>query len=225
MRILVTGGAGFIGSNFCNAHCERYDVTALVPDIDISHRWSGQVIQSPDGLPYIGDTAEHQFVATAYSGNGMTFGTLGAMMAHDRVIGRNNPWSELFDTGRTKIRGGLWDYVKENKDYPYYLVRDRFAGVEGRSLRDVPRGEGRILELDGQKVAAFRDEQGTATVRSAVCTHMGCLVQWNGAERTWDCPCHGSRFKPDGAVIAGPAESPLEVVRSVRLLESVKKSH
>ena len=155
----------------------------------------------------------------------MTFGTLGAMMAHDRVIGRKNPWSELFDTGRTKIRGGLWDYVKENKDYPYYLVRDRFAGVEGRSLRDVPRGEGRILELDGQKVAAFRDDQGTATVRSAVCTHMGCLVQWNGAERTWDCPCHGSRFKPDGAVIAGPAESPLEVVRSVRLLESVKKSH
>lgn len=185
-------------------------LTALVPDIDISHRWSGQVIQSPDGLPYIGDTAEHQFVATAYSGNGMTFGTLGAMMAHDRVIGRKNPWSELFDTGRTKIRGGLWDYVKENKDYPYYLVRDRFAGVEGRSLRDVPRGEGRILELDGQKVAAFRDEQGKATVRSAVCTHMGCLVQWNAAERTWDCPCHGSRFKPDGAVISGPAESPLE---------------
>jgi Rieske Fe-S protein len=90
------------------------------------------------------------------------------------------------------------------------MVRDRFAGVEGRSLRALPRGEGKVLELDGQKVAAFRDESGTAIVRSAVCTHMGCLVQWNGAERTWDCPCHGSRFKPNGDVIAGPAETPLK---------------
>jgi Rieske Fe-S protein len=124
-------------------------------------------------------------------------------------LGRTNPWSGLFDTGRTKIRGGAWDYIKENKDYPYYLVRDRFAGVEGRSLRSVPRGQGKILDLDGKRVAAYRDEAGATTVRSAVCTHMGCIVDWNEAERTWDCPCHGSRFRPTGDVIAGPAESPL----------------
>ena len=195
--------------------CSRYErlgraLAALVPSVDLFHRWSGQVIETPDGLPYIGETAERQFVATGFSGNGMTFGTLGAMMACDRVLGRPNPWSDLFDPGRTTIRGGLWDYVRENKDYPYYMVRDRFAGAEGRSLRAVPRGQGKILEIDGQKVAAFRDPSGAAEVRSAVCTHMGCLVQWNHAERTWDCPCHGSRFKPDGAVIAGPAESPLK---------------
>ena len=184
-------------------------LTTLVPGIDITHRWSGQVIETPDGLPYIGETADHQFVSTGFSGNGLTFGTLAGMMASDRVLGRPNPWEELFDTGRTKIRGGLWDYIRENKDYPYYLVRDRFAGAQGRSLRAVPRGQGKILELDGQKVAASRDLRGAATVRSAVCTHMGCLVQWNPAERTWDCPCHGSRFKPDGQVIAGPAEAPL----------------
>src|SRR4029450_3160960 len=132
-----------------------------------------------------------------YSGNGMTFGTLAGMMAADHALGRTNPWQDLFDPGRKKIRGGLWDYVRENKDYPYYLIRDRFAGVEGRSLRAVRRGEGKVIELNGQKVAAFRDESGTTTVRSAVCTHMGCLVQWNGAERTWECPCHGSRFKPN----------------------------
>jgi glycine/D-amino acid oxidase-like deaminating enzyme/nitrite reductase/ring-hydroxylating ferredoxin subunit len=184
-------------------------LSALLPQIDVTHRWSGQVIETPDGLPYIGETAERQFAATGFSGNGMTFGTLAGMMAADRVLGRSNPWSELFDTGRTKIRGGLWNYIRENKDYPYYLIRDRFAGAEGRSLRTVKRRAGKVLNIDGKDVAVYRDETGATTQRSAVCTHMGCIVDWNEAERTWDCPCHGSRFRPDGRVISGPAESPL----------------
>lgn len=181
----------------------------IVPDIEIRHHWSGQVIDSPDGLPFIGETAPRQFVVTACSGNGMTFGTLGAMMARDAVLGRPNPWRELFGVDRPAVRRGLWDYIKENKDYPYYLIRDRFAGPEGRSLRAVRRGEGKLLELDGRRVAAFRDDDGSVTLRLATCTHLGCAVKWNPAERTWDCPCHGSRFAPDGRVIAGPAESPL----------------
>jgi Rieske Fe-S protein len=139
----------------------------------------------------------------------MTLGTVGAMMARDWILGRRSPWQALFDVGRTPVVGGAWDYVKENKDYPYYLVRDWFAGAEGRSLRAVPRGEGRILELDGHRVAVYRDRDGSTTIKSAVCTHMGCVVRWNDAERTWDCPCHGSRFAPSGSVIAGPAEKPL----------------
>jgi len=182
---------------------------SVVPDVEITNRWSAQVIETPDGLPYIGQTAEHQYAATGFAGNGMTFGTLGAMMANDAILGRTNPWTGLFDTGRSKILGGAWDYLKENKDYPYYLIRDRFAGAQGRDLRSVKRGEGKILELDGQKVAAYRDERGATTLRSAVCTHMGCIVGWNEAEQTWDCPCHGSRFKPKGQVLAGPAEAPL----------------
>ena len=176
--------------------------------VEITHRWSGQVIETADGLPFIGDTAPQQFAGTGYSGNGMTFGTLAGMMAADRIMGRSNPWSALFDPSRKTI-GGLWDYVKENKDYPYYLVRDRFAGPEGKSVRAVPRGSGKVLDLNGRAVAVSRDARGVVTKTSAVCTHMGCLVDWNEAERSWDCPCHGSRFKPDGAVIAGPAESPL----------------
>ncbi|MGH9144254.1 MAG: FAD-dependent oxidoreductase [Vicinamibacterales bacterium] len=183
-------------------------LTSLVGAIGITHRWSGQVIETADGLPFIGETAPHQFAGTGYAGNGLTFGTLGGMMAADRLAGRTNPWSALFDPSRKTI-GGLWDYLKENKDYPYYLVRDRFAGIEGRSVRAVPRGCGRVLHLDGGVVAVYRDARGSVTKRSAACTHLGCLVDWNGAERTWDCPCHGSRFKPNGAVIAGPAESPL----------------
>jgi Rieske Fe-S protein len=142
----------------------------------------------------------------------MTFGTLTGMMAHDRATGRANPWSELFDPGRTKVRGGAWDYVKENIDYPYYMIRDRFAGPDAKSLRGVRRGEGKIIELGGKKVAAHRNDEGKTTLVSAVCTHMGCVVAWNPAEATWDCPCHGSRFTPSGQVLAGPAEAPLERV-------------
>lgn len=182
----------------------------VVPQIDITHRWSGQVIETHDGLPFIGETSSRQFAATGYAGNGMTFGTIAGMMARDAALERRNPWDELFDPGRTKIRGGAWDYLKENKDYPYYLIRDRFAGAEGKSLRGLGRGKGRILELKGKRVAASRSDTGTVTLLSPICTHMGCLVDWNEAESTWDCPCHGSRFKPNGDVLSGPAESPLE---------------
>ena len=184
-------------------------LAAIVPGIDITHRWSGQVIETPDGLPYIGLTAEHQYAATGYAGNGLTFGTLAGMLITDALLGGGNPWSELFHPARKAIRHGLRDYLKENADYPYYLIRDRFAGADSRSMRSVKRGEGGIVERDGSKVAVFRNEAGKVTLRSATCTHMGCLVAWNTAEKTWDCPCHGSRFTPDGKVISGPAESPL----------------
>ena len=139
----------------------------------------------------------------------MTFGTVGAMMARDAVLKQQNPWRDLFDPGRKKLRGGTWSYLKENKDYPYYLLRDRLAGAEGKSLRVLKNGQGKILQLDGKKVAAYRDEHGAVSVCSPVCTHMKCIVNWNEAEQTWDCPCHGSRFKPTGEVISGPAEEPL----------------
>jgi glycine/D-amino acid oxidase-like deaminating enzyme/nitrite reductase/ring-hydroxylating ferredoxin subunit len=192
----------------CHARLEQA-LTAMIPSVQISHRWSGQVIETPDGLPYLGRTVDHQYVATGFAGNGMTFGTLGAVIACDGILGRRNPWAELFSPDRTAIRHGLWDYIKENADYPYYLIRDRFAGAESRSWREIERGRGKVIERNGAKVAAYRDLSGEAVLRAAVCTHMGCIVGWNESERTWDCPCHGSRFMPDGQVLAGPAESAL----------------
>src|SRR6185436_20774847 len=112
----------------------------LLPDISVTHRWSGQVIETNDGLPLIGETSEGQFVATGFSGNGMTFGTLSAMMFVDYATGVANPWADLFDPGRTKVKGGAWDYVKENADYPYYMIRDRFASVGDKPLRKIARG-------------------------------------------------------------------------------------
>ena len=195
----------------CFERLERV-LKTRVPDVSLSHRWSGQVIETPDGLPYIGRMVDHQYAATGFSGNGMTFGTLAAIIMSDSILQRRNPWAELFEPDRNAVRRGLWEYLKENADYPYYMIRDRFAGTEGRSLRVVKRLQGKVIEYRGAKAAVYRDASGTTTVRSAVCTHMGCLVAWNGAERTWDCPCHGSRFTPDGDVMAGPAESPLPEV-------------
>jgi glycine/D-amino acid oxidase-like deaminating enzyme/nitrite reductase/ring-hydroxylating ferredoxin subunit len=181
----------------------------IIPKANIDHRWSGQVICTPDGLPYIGENAAHQFVATGYCGNGITFGTVAAMMARDWTAGRKNPWTKLFAVDRKKIKGAMWNYLRENKDYPYYMIKDRLARAEADSVRELKPGEGMVIGRRGKKVAAFRDPNGKIHRLSPVCTHLGCLVRWNPAESTWDCPCHGSRFKPTGEVIAGPAEEPL----------------
>lgn len=183
---------------------------ALIPEAIVDHRWSGQVIETADGLPYIGAATPKQYVATGFSGNGMTFGTIGAMVFRDTILGRRNPWRNLFDVNRKVWSGGTWDYLKENQDFPYYFLKDRLAKARAKSTRSIKRGEGKIVDLDGSRVAAYRDEEGTLMKKSAVCTHLGCIVHWNAAEKTWDCPCHGSRFKPTGEVIAGPAEKPLE---------------
>lgn len=167
----------------CHERLERA-LSSVIGGVEVTHRWSGQVIETPDGLPYIGETAPHQFAGTGYAGNGMTFGTLAGMMAAARVQGRASVWDPLFDPGRVTLRGAAWEYLRENADFPYRLIKDRVARMAG------------------------------AQETGPVCTHMGCLTIWNDAERTWDCPCHGSRFKRDGAVIAGPAESPMDTDRA-----------
>jgi len=215
-EIVIVGGEDHktgqtTDTNSCFERLEEF-LAGMLPDAAVTHRWSGQVIETPDGLPYIGRMTDHQYAATGFSGNGLTFGTVAAIMIADAIQGIRNPWADLFEPGRAAVRRGLWEYLKENVDYPYYMVRDRFAGPEGRSLRAVKRGEGKIIERGGSKVAAYRDLKGATILRSPICTHMGCLVGFNPAERTWDCPCHGSRFKPNGEGIAGPAETPLPPV-------------
>lgn len=181
-----------------------------LPQAKVQNRWLGQVVETNDGLPFIGENEGQQFIATGFCGNGFTLGTLSATMARDRFLGRKNPWFDLFRVDRKKFHGGTWRYILENLDYPFYMLRDRMRGAEGDSADAVKIGEGKILKLDGKKVAAYRDETGKVNLCSPVCTHLGCIVRWNAADKTWDCPCHGSRFKPAGEVFSGPAESPLE---------------
>ena len=184
----------------------------ILPGTEVQNRWLGQVVQTNDGLPFIGENEGKQFIATGFCGNGFTLGTLAATMARDRYFDRKNPWFDLFRVDRKQFHGGTWRYLKENFDYPFFMLRDRLKGAEGESPEEIKIGHGKILKLDGKKVAAYRGEDGKVTLLSSVCTHLGCIVRWNAADGTWDCPCHGSRFKPSGEVFSGPAETPLEKV-------------
>lgn len=177
----------------------------------VTHRWSGQVMEPADGLPFIGKNsgAEHVYVATGFSGTGMTYGTLAGMILADEVLGTHNPWSKLYEATRVKPLAQAREYVTENVDFPAHLARDRFARGDARSFDDVGRGEGRLVRSQGKMMAVYRDESGAVHVRSAVCPHLGCHVRWNDAERSWDCPCHGSRFDVDGGVLNGPATKDL----------------
>ncbi|MFY2556752.1 FAD-dependent oxidoreductase [Corallococcus terminator] len=177
------------------------------PVTQLTYRWSGQVIESADGLPYIGRNAASRnvYVATGFSGTGMTFGTLAGMLISDLILGRQNPHAALYDATRVKPLAGAKDFIQENAETAFRFIADRLAKPEGRHLSEVAPGEAKILEVDGQKVAVYREADGTSHAVSPVCTHLGCHVHWNGAERSWDCPCHGGRFSPTGKVLNGPA--------------------
>ena len=183
----------------------------LLPSVRIDARWTGQVIETNDGLPFIGENAPHQYISTGYAGNGLTFGTLGGLITHDAITGAANPWRELFDPSRKKLDAtSIGNIVTENFDYPLHFVLDRLLRNRSDTVRSIKPGEGKVLTIEGKAVACSRKDDGTLVKVSAICTHMGCLVRWNTSERTWDCPCHGSRFTDEGLVLGGPAEAALE---------------
>jgi glycine/D-amino acid oxidase-like deaminating enzyme/nitrite reductase/ring-hydroxylating ferredoxin subunit len=175
------------------------------------YRWSGQIIEPHGGLPLIGGS-DGRYIATGYSGQGITMGTFGAMLISDLIAGVENRWKDLFDPSRSVPDMTARDFILENLAFPKRVIKDRLTShdVEGSSFATLAAGQAAILRIDGKKVAAWRDENGSLHAVSAVCTHMKCDVAWNDAERSWDCPCHGSRFTPDGDVLNGPASEPLE---------------
>lgn len=177
------------------------------------YRWSGQVIEPHGGLPLIGGS-DGLYISTGYAGQGMTFGTAGAMIVSDLILGVRNPWADVFDPARNRPHMTTKEFITENLHFPAHLIADRLttADVEARSTEEVKPGEGKIIKVDGRKIAAFRDDHGALHCLSPICTHMKCDVAFNPAERTWDCPCHGSRFTVTGDVLNGPAHEPLEKI-------------
>lgn len=172
-----------------------------------SHRWSAQVEEPVDGLPFIGKNSmsDRVYVATGFGGNGTTFGVVAAMIVRDLVHGRPSPWADLYDATRVKPLASAATYASENIDYPIHLVSDRLTPPDAARLSEIRPGEGKTVRVRGERLAVYRDPQGSLHAVSSVCTHLGCVVKWNAAEKTWDCPCHGSRFGVDGAVLDGPA--------------------
>lgn len=184
---------------------ERFPVGAL------EYRWSTQDAVPVDGVPYVGrmsPLSHNLYVATGLRKWGLTNGTAAAMILADRILDQPNPWTSLFDSNRVKLRAGGRRFLIENSLAGTRLLRKRL-GSRGSDLPELERGEARVLELGGEKLAVHRDERGEVHAVSAICTHLGCDVEWNGTERTWDCPCHGSRFDHLGAVIQGPATEDL----------------
>ena len=186
---------------------------ARFPITEVEFQWSGQVMEPIDGMAYIGRNpmdADNVYVATGDSGHGMTHGAIAGLLIRDLILGRENPWERLYDPSRVNFRGAQ-DFFKNNlhvaKHYAEWLSR-RNGRIEDAD--ETPAGSGRVLWRGRQPIAVYRDEAGELHEHSAVCTHLGCIVHWNDVEHTWDCPCHGSSFGPEGEVIHGPAASSLE---------------
>jgi glycine/D-amino acid oxidase-like deaminating enzyme/nitrite reductase/ring-hydroxylating ferredoxin subunit len=177
---------------------------------EVEFRWSGQVMETQDGLGFIGRNpmdANNVYVATGDSGMGMTHGTIAGMLICDLIQGRPNRWTELYEPSRIRT-GAAADFLKENLNvaaqYTSWITPGEVSSVE-----EIGPNTGAVMREGAGKVAIFRDEAGELHRHSAICTHLGCIVGWNKAASTWDCPCHGSRFDAYGRVVNGPASKNL----------------
>lgn len=177
------------------------------------YQWSGQILETIDGLAFIGRNpldGPNIFIATGDSGQGMTHGTIAGILLTDLIMDRRNPWESLYDPAR-KTMAAAERFLKENVNVALQYGA-WVTGGDVDSSHEIPIGNAAIVRRGLTKVAAFRDETGTLHECSAVCPHLGCIVEWNANESTWDCPCHGSRFDKHGALLCGPANRNLSAV-------------
>ena len=216
-RYLVLGGAGHKAGQepdtpSCYDEIERWARENYTVK-NVAYRWSAHDYVPVDGLPYVGRLpfgAGRVWVATGFNKWGLTNGTAAAQIIADGIAGRDNPWAKTFDANRLDLAPSAKKFVEENLDVAKRFVGDRVKHLVGKAPEWLAPGEGAVVEADGERVGAYRDEDWQLHAVSLVCTHLGCHVTWNPAERSWDCPCHGSRFDVDGAVLHGPAVRPLE---------------
>lgn len=179
---------------------------------DIDYRWSAQNYRPADGLPYIGKSvaSDEVYVATGFGTNGLLYGPLAAAIISDDMIRRENHWANVFQAKRFTPVKGAASFMEENVNVAKMYVKDYLVPVQSGKLQDMRQDEGRVVKMRGEKTAVSVDENNRLSAVSPVCTHLGCIVHWNRMDRSWDCPCHGSRFDTGGEVIEGPAISALE---------------
>lgn len=180
----------------------HYDVAS------VDYKWSSQYFTSADGLPYIGKLPggdEGTYTGTGYDGNGMIHGTVAGQLISDLILGRENAYADLFKPSRIKPIAGFTEFVKENLDVVSQFIGKRFSYEKISALSELANGQATLADWEGKKVALYKDDAGKVFAVDPVCPHAKCIVGWNSAERSWDCPCHGARYTPQGEMITGPA--------------------
>jgi glycine/D-amino acid oxidase-like deaminating enzyme/nitrite reductase/ring-hydroxylating ferredoxin subunit len=188
------------------------ELKRLFPNLNytLTKRWSGEFFDSLDNIPLIGKAEDRIIVCTGYSGNGLPTGTFAANLAKDIIIGNENPLEKILNPKRLILTKNV---MKEGLNVAKNLFKGMFDKGEEINIEDIKPEEGIILNINGRKVAVYKDKDGNIKKVSPICTHLGCTVNWNAMTHTWDCPCHGSRFDTDGEVVNGPATKPLEEIQ------------
>ncbi len=213
--VLIGGESHKSGQGKCT--CEHYKaLEAFGQDVlgidQAIYRWSTQDLITLDRMPYIGpitSTQPNVLIATGFRKWGMTNGTAAARLLKDIVLENDNPYQSLYTPSRFYADPSLKRFFRENADVVKHLVKGKME-VSHKKLQDLANDQGAVVNLKGERKGAYRDNEGQLHIVDTTCTHVGCEVNWNAAERTWDCPCHGSRFSYTGEVIEGPAEKPLQ---------------
>lgn len=214
--LMVLGEIHRVGQKEDNHECydnlekflrQRFDVAS------VEFKWSAQQFKPSDGIPYIGISSGNKkiYIATGFSADGLTYGTLASMIISDQILGRENKWSKTYDASRVTPLASAKDFIRDNVNVAFEFIKDRFK-TDADEFVEVGAGQGKVMEVDGKTCGVYCDERGKLHVVSAVCTHMGCICHWNEVERSWDCPCHGSRFSTDDEVLEGPAYAALKKV-------------
>ncbi|WP_240620090.1 (2Fe-2S)-binding protein, partial [Peribacillus acanthi] len=179
---------------------------------EIPYRWSAQDLITLDKIPYIGpitSRSEHIYIATGYRKWGMTTGTLAAQIISDTIAQKENPYADLFHPSRLNADPSIKEFLVQNADVAKHLVEGKLELIQ-KHPEDLQNDEGSVVKYEGKRAGAYRNELGQLHIVDTTCTHLGCELEWNCGDRTWDCPCHASRFTVEGEVIEGPAIKPLK---------------
>lgn len=187
---------------------------SLYPDSKVLYRWNTEDCISLDKIPYIGEFSNlmpNVYVATGYKKWGMTTSNIAANIITDKILGKENKYKEVFESTRLKPIKNHKELANILKEVSYSLVINKLKNIE-EYVKDVKQGEGKIIEIEGQKIGAYRDEKGKIFLIKPYCSHLGCMLSWNNLDKTWDCPCHGSRFNYEGKQIYDPAIKDLEKI-------------
>lgn len=182
---------------------------------EVEYRWSGQVMEPVDALGFIGRNPlddDNVYIITGDSGHGITNGTIGGILITDLILGRDNPWAKLYDPSRITISAAKTFLQEGANTLAQYA--DWLAGSDVDAVKEIREGSGAVLWDGATKIAVYRDQHGHLHGCSAICPHLGCVVDWNDLEKSWDCPCHGSRFDAYGRVVNGPAIEDLKQVKT-----------